>query len=124
MPESTAREGTAVGAVAAADRRRPSRLADLLRLDFSITILVATVATPIWGRLADVSSAKLLFQLAILTFVCWSCLAGLSTSTSLLIAFRVAQGVGVGGVFTLCTIVLSDIRTPGAGLLHHSAVER
>jgi MFS family permease len=79
---------------------------------FSITVLVATVATPIWGRLADVFSRKLLLQLAIMTFVCGSCLAGLSTSTSLLIAFRVIQGVGVGGVFTLCIIVLSDICTP------------
>ncbi|MCW2602463.1 MAG: transporter [Pseudonocardiales bacterium] len=76
---------------------------------FSITILAATVVTPMWGKFADIFSRKLLLQAAILTFTLGSALAGLSTNTSMLIGFRVIQGIGVGGVFTLCVIVLSDL---------------
>jgi MFS family permease len=43
------------------------------------TILATTVSTPIWGKLADLMSRKLLVQLALGVFIVGSALAGLST---------------------------------------------
>ena len=45
------------------------------------SLLAMTASTPIWGKLADLFSKKLLVQLAITVFVVGSMLAGLSTST-------------------------------------------
>ena len=45
------------------------------------TLLATTATTPIWGKLADLFSKKMLVQLALVIFVLGSVLAGLSQST-------------------------------------------
>src|SRR5947209_3768178 len=64
-------------------------------------LLAATAATPIWGKLADLASKKLLVQSAIVVFVAGSALCGLAQSMGMLIAFRVVQGIGMGGLQSL-----------------------
>ncbi|WP_211229202.1 MDR family MFS transporter [Nakamurella lactea] len=76
------------------------------------TLLATTVSTPIWGKLADLMSRKLLVQLALIIFVVGSALAGISTAPGELIAFRVLQGLGAGGMTALVTIVMADIISP------------
>lgn len=44
------------------------------------TLLATTVTTPIWGKLSDLFSKKLLVQLALVIFVASSAVAGLSQS--------------------------------------------
>ena len=53
------------------------------------TLLASTASTPIWGKLADLFSKKLLIQLAIVVFVVGSMLAGLAQSVPTLIGWRV-----------------------------------
>src|SRR6195952_3722472 len=65
------------------------------------TLLATTVSTPIWGKLADLVNRKLLVQIAIAVFVLGSALAGFSQDTNALIAFRVLQGLGAGGLTAL-----------------------
>ncbi len=76
------------------------------------TLLALTVSTPIWGKLADLFDRKLLIQIGLSTYVIGSVLAGLSQSTTWLIACRVLQGLGVGGLTALVQIVLSDLVSP------------
>lgn len=76
------------------------------------TLLAATATTPIWGKLADRMSKKLLVQVAISIFVLGSILAGFSQSTGMLIGFRVVQGLGMGGLQALVQIVLGSVVSP------------
>jgi EmrB/QacA subfamily drug resistance transporter len=76
------------------------------------SLLAMTASTPIWGKLADLFSKKLLVQLAITIFIVGSMLAGLSTSTPELIGFRVLQGLGMGGLTALAQVVMAAIIPP------------
>ena len=76
------------------------------------TLLTTTASTPIWGKLADLFSKKLLVQLALLIFALGSCLAGLAQSMGWLIAARAVQGVGAGGLTALVQVVIASIVSP------------
>ena len=76
------------------------------------TMLASAIATPIWGKLADLTNKKVLLQVALVVFVLGSALAGLAQDPSWLIACRVLQGIGVGGLAALAQIVLAVIISP------------
>lgn len=76
------------------------------------TLLATTVSTPIWGKFADLFDRKLLIQLALGVFVIGSALAGFSQDAGTLIAFRVVQGLGAGGLVALSQIIMADIISP------------
>jgi EmrB/QacA subfamily drug resistance transporter len=76
------------------------------------TLLATTVSTPIWGKFADLFNRKLLVQLSLGLFVLGSILAGFSQNTDFLIACRVVQGLGAGGLTALVQVILSDIISP------------
>ncbi|WP_337059424.1 MFS transporter [Kineococcus sp. G2] len=75
-------------------------------------LLATTISTPIWGKLADTFSKKLLVQVALVLFVVASAVAGLSTNMGMLIALRVAQGIGGGGLLALAQVILASMVTP------------
>lgn len=76
------------------------------------TLLALTVTTPIWGKLADLTSKKLLIQLSLTIYVIGSALAGLSQNAGMLIAFRAVQGVGAGGLAALVQVILAAMISP------------
>ncbi|WP_243417678.1 MFS transporter [Actinomycetospora cinnamomea] len=76
------------------------------------SLLAMTASTPIWGKLADLFSKKLLVQIAITTFIVGSMLCGLTTDTAELIGFRVIQGLGMGGLMALAQVVIAAIIPP------------
>ena len=76
------------------------------------TMLASAIATPIWGKLADLTSKKMLLQIALIVFIIASALAGFAENSSWLITFRVFQGIGVGGLGALGQIVLAEIVSP------------
>lgn len=76
------------------------------------TLLAMTVATPIWGKLADLFDRRQLFEIGIALLVIASLVAGLADNLNLLIAMRVVQGVGAGGLAALSQIILADIISP------------
>jgi EmrB/QacA subfamily drug resistance transporter len=76
------------------------------------SLLAMTASTPIWGKLADLFSKKLLVQIAITIFIVGSMLCGLTTSTAALIGFRVLQGLGMGGLMALAQVVIAAIIPP------------
>ncbi len=76
------------------------------------SLLAMTISTPIWGKLADLFSRKLLVQIALIVFVVGSALAGLSQNVGELIGLRVLQGLGAGGLTALSQVILADIISP------------
>ncbi|MEU2166175.1 MDR family MFS transporter [Micromonospora chersina] len=76
------------------------------------TLLATTATTPIWGKLADLTSKKILVQLALAIFVLGSVLAGQSQTTGELIACRVVQGVGAGGLTALAQVIMATMIAP------------
>jgi len=76
------------------------------------SLLAMTVTTPLWGKLADLTSKKLLVQIALVIYVTGSMAAGLSQNSGMLIACRVVQGVGVGGLSALAQIVMAAMISP------------
>jgi EmrB/QacA subfamily drug resistance transporter len=76
------------------------------------TLVALTVSTPVWGKLADLFDRKLLIQTGLTIFVIGSILAGFSQSMGWLIACRVLQGLGAGGLTALVQVVLSDLVSP------------
>jgi EmrB/QacA subfamily drug resistance transporter len=76
------------------------------------TLLALTVSTPVWGKLADLYDRKLLVQTGLTIYVLGSMLAGLAPSSGWLIACRVIQGLGVGGLTALTQVILSDLVSP------------
>src|ERR1700712_2059598 len=80
------------------------------------TLLATTASTPIWGKLSDLFSKKLLVQLSLIIFVLGSAVAGLSGSIGLLIFARTIQGLGAGGLTALtqvCTAAMIPPRERG-----------
>ncbi|MEU9060110.1 MFS transporter [Streptomyces sp. NPDC048430] len=76
------------------------------------SLLAMTATTPLWGKLADLFSKKLLVQIALIIYVAGSIVAGLSTSSGMLIICRVVQGIGVGGLSALAQIVMAAMISP------------
>ncbi|MFF8832164.1 MFS transporter [Streptomyces sp. NPDC015131] len=76
------------------------------------SLLAMTATTPLWGKLADLFSKKLLVQIALIIYVLGSVVAGLSQSAGMLIACRVVQGIGVGGLSALAQIVMAAMISP------------
>ncbi|KIH97129.1 multidrug MFS transporter [Streptomonospora alba] len=78
----------------------------------SATLLTMTASTPVWGKLSDVWGRKLLFQTALVIFICSSVAAGFATDMTWLIIARLFQGIGTGGLAALPQIILGDVVAP------------
>ena len=75
--------------------------------DSLTTALLANAAsTPIWGKLADLFNKKVLVQTAILIFVAGSMIAGFAHNVPILLAARVVQGIGMGGLTALVIAII------------------
>ena len=76
------------------------------------SLLATAVSTPIWGKLADLVDRKILIQVSLILFTAGTVIAGFSTDTNMLIAVRVIQGIGVGGLMSLVMIAVALIISP------------
>ncbi|MEV0642901.1 MFS transporter, partial [Streptomyces sp. NPDC050619] len=76
------------------------------------SLLTMTASVPLWGKLADLFSKKLLVQLALVLFVGASAVAGMSQNPGMLIACRAVQGIGMGGLTSLAQIILAAMVPP------------
>jgi EmrB/QacA subfamily drug resistance transporter len=76
------------------------------------SLLATTASTPLWGKLADMVSKKVLVQTALVIFAVASVGAGLSQNVGMMIAFRVLQGFGTGGLAALGQIIMAAMIAP------------
>ena len=89
-------------------------LGGLERLSWVVTsyLLAQTVVTPLYGKLGDLYGRKGVLQGAVVIFLIGSVLCGLSRTMMQLIAFRVVQGLGGGGLMVTAMAVVGDIIPP------------
>ncbi len=76
------------------------------------TLLTLTASTPIWGKLADLFSKKLLVQTALGIYVVGSVIAAFAPNMGTLIGARAVQGLGVGGLTALVQVVIASMVSP------------
>lgn len=76
---------------------------------FSAYLLTGTVTVPIYGKLADLYGRKPLFTVGASLFLLGSALCGTASGMPQLIAYRVIQGIGSGGVLPLTSTIVGDI---------------
>ncbi|QHT59418.1 MFS transporter [Paenibacillus lycopersici] len=82
---------------------------NLISWVFSIYTLTMCVATPIFGKLADLYGRKSVFTAGLLVFAIGSILCGAATSMSALIWFRAIQGFGAGALTPVTFTIVGDL---------------
>ena len=89
-------------------------LGGLERLSWVVTsyLLAQTVVTPLYGKLGDLYGRKGVLQSAVVLFLVGSVLCGMAQTMMQLIAFRVIQGLGGGGLMVTTMAVVGDIIPP------------
>jgi predicted MFS family arabinose efflux permease len=75
----------------------------------SAYLIAQSAATPIWGKVSDIFGRKPILLLTNAIFFVGSLIAGVSVNMDMLIAARVIQGIGGGGLITLVNITISDL---------------
>lgn len=78
---------------------------------FSAYLLASTTTVPLFGKLSDIYGRRPVYIGAMAFFLAGSMLCGWATSMEQLIAFRVVQGLGAGGLLPLAFIIIGDLFT-------------
>jgi len=81
---------------------------ELLAWVISGYLVAATVTTPIYGKLCDRHGVRPVLRLALLLFAAGTLGCALSTSMPMLVAFRVLQGIGGGGLISSAHAAISQ----------------
>ncbi len=76
---------------------------------FSAYLLTSTVTVPIYGKLADLFGRKPVFLFSVAVFMVGSMACGQAQTMEQLIAFRLLQGLGAGGVLPINQTILGDV---------------
>ncbi|MBL6459025.1 MFS transporter [Belnapia sp. T6] len=84
----------------------------LLSWVVSAYLIASTVTTPIYGRLSDLYGRRPVLLVSVCIFVGGAVLAALAPSMPALIAARVVQGLGGGGLRAISLAVVGDILPP------------
>ncbi len=89
-------------------------LGDVERISWVVVayLMATTIAAPVYGRLGDVFGRKKLLFLALAVFVGASVLCAVAPTMLALIAARVLQGAGGGGLMTLSQALVGEIVPP------------
>ena len=89
-------------------------LGDVERIGWIVVayLMATTIAAPVYGRLGDVLGRKRLLLVALAVFVAASVACALAPTLLWLIAARVAQGAGGGGLMTLSQALVGETVPP------------
>jgi len=75
-------------------------------------LLATTVVVPLYGKLGDLFGRRIVLQAAVIIFLIGSALCGLAQNLPELIAFRIVQGLGGGGLIVTAIAVVGDVVPP------------
>jgi EmrB/QacA subfamily drug resistance transporter len=76
---------------------------------FSIYLLAQAVTVPVYAKLADLFGRKPVLLLGIGLFLLGSIMCGVAWNMSMLIAFRIVQGLGAGAVQPMAITIVGDL---------------
>ncbi len=91
-----------------------SEIGGLAHLSWIVTayLLATTIVVPLYGKLGDIYGRRIVLQAAVIIFLIGSALCGMAQNLPELIAFRIVQGLGGGGLIVTCIAVVGDIVPP------------
>jgi len=72
-------------------------------------LLAAAASTPTWGKISDIFGRKPVLLVANIVFLVGSLICAIASSIKMLLAGRVIQGIGGGGLIILVNICISDL---------------
>jgi len=72
-------------------------------------VLTSTVIQPLCGQLAEIFGRKSMIIGSVAAFTIGSTICGLAPGIEVMISGRAIQGTGVGGIFVLVDLIISDI---------------
>jgi len=72
-------------------------------------LVASTVVTPIYGKLCDLYGVRRVLALSLLLFLASTVLCAASVSMPMLVAARVVQGIGGGGLITLSQAAIAEV---------------
>jgi EmrB/QacA subfamily drug resistance transporter len=75
----------------------------------SVYLFAGVVATPIFGKLADLYGRKIMFTIGVIIFLVGSILSGLSQTMQQLVLYRLIQGIGAGALTTIPFTIIGDV---------------
>ncbi|WP_323771668.1 MDR family MFS transporter [Antarctobacter sp.] len=95
----------------------PVMVADLGGMDhitwvITAYLLASTIGAPVAGKLSDLYGRKAVLQGGILIFVVGAVICGTAGSMGTVIAGRVVQGLGGGGLIVTCMTTVGDLMPP------------
>ena len=95
----------------------PTIATDLGRFDLAPWVFIgylitSTACTPLWGKVSDLVGRRRPYELAILVFMAGALGSGAATSMWMLVAFRIIQGIGAGGLFAISMTIIGDVLSP------------
>ncbi|GGF70564.1 MDR family MFS transporter [Mameliella alba] len=95
----------------------PIMVADLGGMDHITWVITAylmasTIGAPVAGKLSDLYGRKIVLQGGILVFVLGAVICGTAGSMEMVIAGRVVQGLGGGGLIVTCMTAVGDLMPP------------
>ena len=75
-------------------------------------LIASIVSTPVCGRMSDLFGRRRLLLITGTIYICGSLFCALSSTMTVLIAMRVVQGVGAGGLRAVAMSAMSDLVSP------------
>ncbi|MFG2463667.1 MDR family MFS transporter [Streptomyces sp. NPDC048523] len=102
----------------------PAMVSDLGGLDqfawvTTSYIIGGCAALPVFGKLGDLFGRKRVFMASIIVFLAGSVVCGLAQTMSQLVAFRVLQGIGSGGLFIGVLALIGEMFSPREGARYY-----